>query len=117
MAKSWPKCIIDLPPGRIHGRNQSNTALLHAIGYSVRVVRNSAAQLGDPAGSGVIFSAASWLQDSGHYSIDSTTVRAHVSVAGGKREIVEEIWAARGSGSLVSFTVLLMPDGDRSPSI
>jgi transposase len=47
------------------------------------------------------------MADSGHYSIDSTTVRAHVSAAGG---IVDELLAARGAGSPVSFTAWLMPE-------
>lgn len=35
------------------------------------------------------------MADSGHYSIDSTTVRAHVSAAGGKGGLIDEILAAR----------------------
>jgi transposase len=50
------------------------------------------------------------MADSGHYSIDSTTVRAHVSAAGGKRGLVDELLAARGAGSPVSFTAWLMPE-------
>ena len=49
------------------------------------------------------------MADSGHYSIDSTTVRAHVSAAGGKRGLVDELLAARGAGSPVSFTAWLSP--------
>ena len=56
------------------------------------------------------------MADSGHYSIDSTTVRAHVSAAGGKGGLVEELLAARGAGSPVSFTVWLMDQDDRSRS-
>nr|WP_232493853.1 IS5 family transposase [Novosphingobium kaempferiae] len=56
------------------------------------------------------------MADSGHYSIDSTTVRAHVSAAGGKGGLIDELLAARGAGSAVSFTVWLTPEGDRSPS-
>lgn len=57
------------------------------------------------------------MADSGHYSIDSTTVRAHVSAAGGKGGLIDALLAARGAGSSVSFTAWLMPSGDRSPSI
>jgi transposase len=56
------------------------------------------------------------MTDSGHYSIDSTTVRAHVSAAGGKGGLIDELLAARGAGSPVSFTVWPMPEDDRSPS-
>lgn len=56
------------------------------------------------------------MADSGHYSIDSTTVRAHVSAAGGKGGLIEELLAARGVGSPVSFTAWLMVEDDRSPS-
>jgi len=38
----------------------------------------------------------------GHYDIDSTTVRAHVSAAGGKGGFIEFL-AARGAGSPVKF--------------
>lgn len=57
------------------------------------------------------------MADSGHYSIDSTTFRAHVSAAGGKRGLVDELLAARGVGSPVNFTALLMHSDDQSPSI
>ncbi len=56
------------------------------------------------------------MADSGHYSIDSTTVRAHVSAAGGKGGLIEELLAARGAGSPVSFTVWLIDEDDHSPS-
>jgi transposase len=57
------------------------------------------------------------MADTGHYSIDSTTVRAHVSAAGGKGGLIDALLAARGAGSPVSFTAWLMPSDDRSPSI
>ncbi|WP_257557032.1 transposase [Sphingobium sp. CFD-2] len=57
------------------------------------------------------------MADTGHYSIDSTTVRAHVSAAGGKGGLLDALLGARGAGSPVSFTAWLMPSGDRSPSI
>ena len=56
------------------------------------------------------------MADSGHYSIDSTTVRAHVSAAGGKGGLIDALLAARGAGSPVNFTAWLMPSDDRSPS-
>lgn len=43
------------------------------------------------------------MADSGHYSIDSTTVRAHVSAAGGKGGLIDALLAVRGAGSPVSF--------------
>jgi transposase len=45
------------------------------------------------------------IADRGHYSIDSTTVRAHVSAAGEKGGLIDELLATRGAGSPVSFTV------------
>jgi hypothetical protein len=54
--------------------------------------------------------------DSGHYRIDSTTVRAHVSAAGGKGGLIDALLAARGAGSPVSFIAWLMPLVDQSPS-
>jgi len=56
------------------------------------------------------------MADSGHYSIDSTTVRAHISAAGGKRGFIDVLLAARGAGSPANFTVWLMPEEDRLPS-
>ncbi|WP_156495432.1 transposase [Croceicoccus estronivorus] len=51
----------------------------------------------------VAVTLAEIMADSGHYSIDSTTVRAHVSVAGGKGGLIDALLAARGAGSPVSF--------------
>ncbi len=59
---------------------------------------------------------AETMADSGRYSIDSTTVRAHVSAAGGKGGLIEDLLAARGAGLPVSFTAWPMPSDDRSPS-
>jgi transposase len=56
------------------------------------------------------------MADSGHYSIDSTTVRAHVSAAGGRGGFIDAVLAARGAGSPVSFTAWPMPSDGRSPS-
>ncbi len=48
--------------------------------------------------------------------IDSTTVRAHVSAAGGKGGLIGALLAARGAGSPVSFTAWLTPSEGLSPS-
>ncbi|SEJ73690.1 hypothetical protein SAMN05518849_11285 [Sphingobium sp. AP50] len=56
------------------------------------------------------------MADSGHYSIDSTTIRAHVSAADGKGGLIDALSDARGAGSPVSFTAWLMPLVDRLPS-
>jgi transposase len=64
----------------------------------------------------VAVTLAEVMADSGHYSIDSTTVRAHVSAAGGKGGLIDAPLAARGAGSPVSFTAWLMPSEDRSRS-
>jgi transposase len=55
------------------------------------------------------------MADSGHYSIDSTTVRAHVSAAGSKGGLIDRLLAARGAGSPVRFTASAMPAADRLP--
>ncbi len=52
---------------------------------------------------------AETMAESGHYSIDSTSVRAHVSAAGGKGGFIDELLAARGAGSAVKFIVSVMP--------
>jgi transposase len=41
---------------------------------------------------------AETMAESGHYSIDSTTVRAHVSAAGRKGGFINELVAGRGAG-------------------
>jgi transposase len=63
----------------------------------------------------VTVTLAEIMADNGHYSIDSTTVRAHVSAAGGKGGLIDALFAARGVGSPVNSTVWLMPSEDRSP--
>ncbi len=52
----------------------------------------------------VAVTLAEIMVDCGHYSIDSTTVRTHVSAAGGKGGLIDAFLAARGAGSPVSFT-------------
>ena len=61
----------------------------------------------------VAVTLAEVMADTGHYSIDSTTVRAHVSAAGGKGGLIAALLAARGAVSPVSFTAWLTPSGDR----
>jgi transposase len=64
----------------------------------------------------VAITLAETMAESSHYSIDSTSIRAHVSAAGGKGGFIEELLAARGAGSPVKFTVSVMPEVVRSPS-
>lgn len=59
---------------------------------------------------------AETMAKSGHDSIDSASVRAHVSAAGGKGGFINELLAARGAGSPVEFTVSLMPEAAQSPA-
>ncbi len=51
------------------------------------------------------------------HSIDSTTVRGHVSAAGAKGGLANRLLADRGAGSPVKFIVSVMPEASRSPSI
>jgi transposase len=64
----------------------------------------------------VAVALAETVAESGHYNIDSTTVRAHVSAAGGKGGFINELLAARGAGSPVKFIVSVMPEAGRLPS-
>jgi transposase len=64
----------------------------------------------------VAVALAETMAESGHYDTDSTTVRAHVSAAGGKGGFINEILAARGAGSPVKFIVSVMPEAGRLPS-
>ncbi len=58
----------------------------------------------------VAITLAETMAESGHYNIDSTSVRAHVSAAGGKGGFIEELLAARGAGSPVKFIVSAMDE-------
>ena len=58
----------------------------------------------------VAITLAETMAASGHYNIDSTSVRAHVSAAGGKGGFIDELLAARGAGSPVKFIVLVTPE-------
>lgn len=56
------------------------------------------------------------MGDAAHHSIDSTTVRAHVSAAGAKKGAVDRLLAAREAGGQVSFIASPTPEDDRSRS-
>ena len=56
------------------------------------------------------------MADNRHHSIDSTTVRGHVSAAGAKGGLANRLLAARGAGSPVRFIVSVMPSVGRLPS-
>ena len=64
----------------------------------------------------VAITLAETMAESGHYSIDSTSIRAHVSAAGGKGGFIDELLAARGAGSPVKFIVSVMEEAAPSPS-
>lgn len=59
---------------------------------------------------------AETMADNRHHSIDSTTVRGHVSAAGAKGGLANRLLAARGAGSPVKFTVSLTRKAGRSAS-
>jgi transposase len=56
------------------------------------------------------------MADNSRHSIDSTTVRGHISAAGAKGGLANRLLAARGAGSPVKFTVSVMPKASRSRS-
>ena len=56
------------------------------------------------------------MADNSRHSVDSTTVRGHVSVAGAEGGFANKLLAARGAGSPVKFIVSVMPEAGRSPS-
>ena len=60
---------------------------------------------------------AEMMADSGRYSIDSTTRRAHVPCSWQEKGFIKEPQAARRAGSPASFTVRQVAEDDRSPSI
>ena len=64
----------------------------------------------------VAMTLARAMADNSRHSIDSTTVRGHVSAAGAKGGLANRLLAARGAGSAVKFTVSVMPGASRSPS-
>lgn len=56
------------------------------------------------------------MADNSRHSIDSTTVRGHISAAGAKGGLANRRLAARGAGSPVRFIVSVTPAASRSPS-
>lgn len=56
------------------------------------------------------------MADNKYHSIDSTTIRGHVSAAGAKGGLANRLLAARGAGSHVKFIVSVTPKESRSPS-
>jgi len=56
------------------------------------------------------------MADNRHHSIDSTTIRGHVSAAGAKGGLNDKLLAARGAGSPVKFIVSVLPTDYRSSS-
>jgi transposase len=56
------------------------------------------------------------MADNRHHSIDSTTVRGHVSAAGAKGGLANRRLAARGAGSPVKFTASVTHTVGHSPS-
>ena len=64
----------------------------------------------------VATSLAEAMADNRSHSIDSTTVRGHVSAAGGKGGPAHKLLAARGAGSPVRFIVSARLEDARSSS-
>ena len=64
----------------------------------------------------VAMTLARAMADNSRHSIDSTTVRGHVSAAGAKGGLANRLLAARGAGSPVRFIVSAMPEASRSSS-
>ena len=64
----------------------------------------------------VVTTLAQAMADNSRHSIDSTTVRGHISAAGAKGGLANRLLAARGAGSPVKFTVSVMPKASRSRS-
>ena len=56
------------------------------------------------------------MADNSRHSVDSTTVRGHVSAAGAKGGLANRLLEGRGAGSAVKFIVSVMPEVSRSPS-
>jgi transposase len=56
------------------------------------------------------------MADNSRHSLDSTTVRGHVSAAGAKGGLANRLLAARGAGSPAKFIVSVTPTVFRSPS-
>jgi transposase len=56
------------------------------------------------------------MADNSRHSVDSTTVRGHVSAAGAKGGLANRLLEGRGAGSPVKFIVSVTPEASRSPS-
>jgi transposase len=56
------------------------------------------------------------MADNSRHSVDSTTVRGHVSAAGAKGGLANRLLEGRGAGSPAKFIVSVMPEASRSPS-
>ena len=68
-------------------------------------------------GEAVATTLAQAMADNSRHSLDSTTVRGHVSAAGAKGGLANKLLAVRGAGSPVKFIVSAMPEASRSSSI
>ena len=64
----------------------------------------------------VVTTLAQAMADNSRHSIDSTTVRAHLSAAGAKGGLANRLLAARGAGSPVKFIVSVTPTAFPSAS-
>ena len=67
-------------------------------------------------GSAIAMTLAQAMADNSRHSLHSTTVRGHVSAAGAKGGLANELLAVRGAGSPVKFIVSAMPEASRSSS-
>jgi len=56
------------------------------------------------------------MADNSRHTVDSTTVRAHVSAAGAKGGLANKLLEGRGAGSAVKFIVSVTPEACRSSS-
>ena len=56
------------------------------------------------------------MADNSRHTVDSTTVRAHVSAAGAKGGLANKLLEGRGAGSAVKFIVSVTPEASRSSS-
>lgn len=56
------------------------------------------------------------MADNSRHTVDSTTVRAHVSAAGAKGGLANKLLEDRGAGSAVKFIVSVTPEASRSSS-
>ena len=120
---AWSRTASDREPGgseryslaaALRGALAGRTGEVRQVEHDLSAVQalERGRRLGDHS-----VTLAEMMADTGHYSIDSTTIRAHVSVAGVKGGLIDRLLAARGAGSAIRFIASPMPVGDRSPSI